>query len=125
MRIALSIRQPWAWLIIHGHKDVENRDWPTNYRGQLLVHASKTRDQEGHQAALQIAEQLGIDLPPIDTLPLGGIVGEASLHGCVTECDSPWFVGEYGFLLRNARPLPFVPYRGRLNFFNVDPAVLR
>ena len=39
---ALSIRQPWAWLIVNGHKDIENRDWPTNFRGRLLVHAGQT-----------------------------------------------------------------------------------
>jgi hypothetical protein len=45
--IALSIRQPWAWLILHAGKDIENRDWPTKYRGPFLIHASKgmTRDE--------------------------------------------------------------------------------
>lgn len=124
MRIALSIRQPWAWLIVNGHKDVENRDWPTSYLGAVLIHASKTRDLEGYGQALQICELLGITLPPLDDLPKGGIVGEATLHDCVTECDSPWFVGEHGFLLRDARPLPFVPFRGRLGFFNVKTEVL-
>lgn len=125
MRIALSIRQPWAWLIVNGHKPVENRDWPTSYLGPVLIHASKTRDLEGYAQALQICELLGITLPPLDELPKGGIVGEATLHDCVTECDSPWFVGEFGFLLRDARPLPFVPFRGRLNFFNVKPEVMK
>lgn len=37
----LSIRQPWAWLICAGYKDVENRDWRTNYRGRILIHAPK------------------------------------------------------------------------------------
>jgi hypothetical protein len=36
----LSIRQPWAYLITQGYKNIENRGWPTNYRGQFLVHAS-------------------------------------------------------------------------------------
>ena len=124
MRIALSIRQPWAWLIVNGHKPVENRDWRTNYRGPVLIHAGKTKDPENY-AAMQICELLGIELPPLDDLPRGGIVGEATLYDCVTEYDSPWFFGEHGFLLRDARPLPFVPLRGWLNFFNVDPAVLK
>ncbi|WP_229215634.1 ASCH domain-containing protein [Duganella sp. CY15W] len=38
---ALSIRQPWAWLIVNGYKDIENRSWSTNVRGKVLVHASK------------------------------------------------------------------------------------
>lgn len=31
MMAALSIRQPWAWLVVQGYKDIENRDWPTNF----------------------------------------------------------------------------------------------
>ena len=44
---ALSIRQPWATLILHGQKDIENRSWATRQRGQVLIHASKgmTRDE--------------------------------------------------------------------------------
>ena len=38
---ALSIRQPWAWLIVHGRKDIENRSWRTKFRGRFLVHAAQ------------------------------------------------------------------------------------
>src|SRR5438105_11911405 len=40
---AVSIRQPWAWLVVMGYKDVENRSWRTNHRGALLIHASKNQ----------------------------------------------------------------------------------
>ena len=43
---ALSIRQPWAWLILHGGKDIENRDWATRFRGRVLIHASKGVTQD-------------------------------------------------------------------------------
>ena len=65
---ALSIRQPWAWAIIHAGKDVENRPWGTRYRGPLLIHASKTLDQEGRA---WIETVLGIEVPPV--LPRGGV----------------------------------------------------
>lgn len=116
---ALSIRQPWAWLIVNGHKDVENRDWPTQFRGPLWIHAGKTEDREQYAAAARMAEEVGIGLPPIDALDYGGIVGKAVLHDCVTFSDSHWFVGEHGFLLRDSKPLPFVPCRGMPGFFNV------
>ena len=51
---ALSIRQPWAWLIVNGHKDIENRSWPTRFRGPVLIHAAKgmtmssTKSATGH-----------------------------------------------------------------------------
>ena len=37
----LSVRQPWAWLLCENLKDVENRNWKTNYRGTLYIHAGK------------------------------------------------------------------------------------
>src|SRR5580765_3071606 len=43
---ALSIRQPWAWLIVNGHKPVENRSWPTKYTGKLLIHAGQRFEQK-------------------------------------------------------------------------------
>lgn len=45
---ALSIRQPWAWLIVHGFKDVEIRSWGTEYRGLFLVHAGLQVDTVGY-----------------------------------------------------------------------------
>ena len=36
----IVVRQPWAWLIVHGYKDIENRSWKTRYRGTLLIQAS-------------------------------------------------------------------------------------
>lgn len=40
---ALSIQQPWAWLIVNGYKDVENRDWNTKFRGRFYVHGMQMR----------------------------------------------------------------------------------
>ena len=40
---AISIRQPWAWLIVNGYKDVENRTWKAKYTGALLIHAGASR----------------------------------------------------------------------------------
>lgn len=121
---ALSIRQPWAWLIVNGHKDVENRDWKTNFRGAFLVHAGKTRDRSEYAAAYELAARACIEIPDMDSLEYGGLVGCSVIHDCVTESSSPWFVGEFGFLLRDSRQIPFVPYRGLLNFFNVPMAAL-
>jgi hypothetical protein len=49
---ALSLWQPWASLIVLGHKDKETRSWPTSYRGRLWIHATKgDGDGEGEYAA--------------------------------------------------------------------------
>lgn len=49
----------------------------------------------------------------------GGIVGVATIIDCVTSSDSKWFMGKYGFVLADAKPLPFVPCKGQLNFFDI------
>ena len=131
--IALSIRQPWAWLIVNGFKDIENRDWLTRYRGRFLVHAGKKCTQADYEAARIFVRSTSLfgslSMPGLEALELGGVVGEATLLDCVTEHPSPWFTGgaannlpgetSYGFVLANARPLPFMPYKGRLQFFDV------
>lgn len=119
----LSIRQPWAWLIVHGHKPVENRDWRTDYRGDFLVHAGKTMPRVYYEdVATQLAVTLGGQaptLPPFEQLERGGIVGTARLVDCVTAHPSPYFFGPFGFVLADARPLPFVPMNGQLGWFDV------
>jgi hypothetical protein len=125
---ALSIRQPWAWLIVHGFKPVENRDWSTEYRGPLLIHASKTITQKGYaEIVAGLAEALGDRapvLPPLAQLQLGGIVGMVDVVDCVTAHDSPYFTGPHGFVLADPQPLPFLPWKGQLGFFDVPTSAL-
>lgn len=119
--LALSIRQPWAWLILRGGKDIENRDWPTRVRGRVLVHAAKgmTRDEFDSAAIFSFGRTGEAKLPPMGELQRGGIVGSVEIMDCVQRSDSHWFVGRYGFLLRDPQPLPFRPWRGALGFFDV------
>lgn len=118
---ALSVQQPFAWLIVNGYKDIENRDWPTKFRGRFLVHAGKKFDEESY---LHLCARGDIPLPHRSAFERGGIVGEANLVGCVEESESEWFMGYYGFVLADAKPLPFREVRGQLGFFNVpaEPA---
>uniref|UniRef100_A8GLP2 ASCH domain-containing protein n=1 Tax=Serratia proteamaculans (strain 568) TaxID=399741 RepID=A8GLP2_SERP5 len=119
MTKALSVRQPWAWLIVNGHKPVENRTWRTNYRGPLLIHASKGVLSRDYAAAFNLIRHhcLGIRLPEIDGFECGGIVGAVELTDCVTRHDSLFFGGPHGFVLANATPTDFHPMKGRLSFF--------
>ena len=112
---ALSIRQPWAWLIVSGQKDVENRSWRTKFRGKFLVHASKKLDKTTYDTLTEC----GVELPPVDELKFGGIIGEAEIIDCVDSSDSEWFMGPYGFVLARQKELRFKPCKGRLNFFDV------
>lgn len=123
---ALSIRQPWAWLIANGYKEIENRSWATHYRGEFFIHAAKAMTKKDYQQCQQFVDLLVRDcnmfLPPIilpskGELQFGGIIGTATLASCVTDSDSGWFTGKYGFLLEEARVLPFMPCVGTLGFF--------
>jgi hypothetical protein len=115
----LSIRQPWAWLICNAGKDIENRSWPTKFRGRVLIHAGKGMTSDEYEDAGICAADSGISLPPFESLERGGIVGEAEIVDCVTRSESAWFFGPYGFVLRNAKPLPFFPCKGALGFFHL------
>jgi hypothetical protein len=118
---ALSIRQPWAWLILHGGKDIENRSWYTHRRGPILIHASQGMTKAEYQEAQWTAEDNGIELPPFDQLQRGGIIGQVEIVDCLTHSTSPWYFGQYGFLLKNPKPLPFQPCKGSLGFFTPNP----
>lgn len=59
-----------------------------------------------------------------DSYDLGGIVGLADLFMCVSQHRSPWFMGKYGFLLREIRPLPFVSCKGTLGFFKLPAGII-
>jgi hypothetical protein len=120
IKLALSVRQPWAWLIVHGLKDIENRNWAISFRGRILIHAGKRWTREERQDATLVRSEFGIDLP--ETFELGGIVGAVDIVDCVTGSSSRWFTGEYGFVLRNATVLPFKPLRGMLGFFKIEGA---
>lgn len=137
---ALSIRQPWAWLIVRPDlegparesairagliKDYENREWKTSFRGRFLVHASNWMTHDEYDDCRAFTADLGIRIPKFEDLPRGGIVGEAEIVACRhdfgdSEHLSWWFLGTYGFRLANQKPLPFVPLRGALGFFDAE-----
>lgn len=133
MRV-LTVRQPWAWAIVHGGKLIENRTWLTHYRGPVAIHAGQNGSRRGMRSplvvrAMRTAAALG--LQPVH-LARGFIIGTAELvdahwaePGC---CHSPW--AEYEvykederrpgrvshFVLADRRPIdPPVPWRGGLN----------
>lgn len=125
MRV-LSIRQPWAWLIVNGWKNIENRVWPTRVRGPILIHSAKSMTREEWFAAtlFMCGFSWGPDLiqklpepENLIDLPRGGIVGSAVILDCVTRHESDWFTGPFGFVLAEQKVLPFRPMKGRLGFF--------
>jgi hypothetical protein len=127
---ALSLKQPWAALLVHGLKTVEVRGWSTQRRGRVLIHTGRVPDKRKQVWAL-VPE----DLQEAARL-VGGIVGEAELSDCITYASADTFAADrkrhlndpgwfreprlYGFEFAAARPLPFRSCRGALYFFETE-----
>jgi hypothetical protein len=140
---ALSIRQPWSWLICRGYKDIENRGWkigsqqPPRFSAmvgdivlpcRVYIHASMSKSDMNEEVILWIKQRLNRIQRVIMANTLlnpglyhGGIIGEVTITDCVTESKSPWFVGKYGFVLSD--PVLYdkpIPCRGQLGFFKPE-----
>lgn len=130
----LSVQQPYSYLLAHGIKDVENRNWTTRYRGLVLIHAGKKVDPgcfDGERAYSPEFYLAGGGLHIMGHVPLlksgyetGGIVGIARLVDIVTESKSPWFRGAYGWVFDKAMPLPLIPMRGSLGLIDAPAEIV-
>jgi len=120
----LSITQPWADLILAGHKTVENRRWNTPYRGPLLIHAPQGYDFR----AYSLIQQNKIALAEPGLALRSGIIGICDLIGVSApgtgELSNPWRdPAQYAFILDRVHPFHrFYPMGGHLNLWKCDPA---
>ena len=127
---ALSLKQPWAALLVHGLKTVEVRSWPTDRRGRILIHAARHPDERPEAWA---------HVPPgleAAARQAGGIIGAGDLVACLSyrtveefardrdrHLNAPaWFRPPvlYGFSFTNLCALPFRRYPGWMRFFAVE-----
>lgn len=115
---AISIRQPWASLIIAGIKPVENRKWKSTYTGPLLIHASQRFDKNSANYLMVHAPKARKIIEESYDLR-GGIIGKVEMTDCVKEHPSWWFQGPYGFIVKNPEKIDFYECRGQLGFFDV------
>lgn len=118
----LSVQQPWAWLIVAGHKDIENRGYRTNYRGPILIHAS------GRYALSDYAcdwhyfqKKYDVLIPEYDDLARGAIIGAVMITDCVAAHASPWKMNDgFGYVLSGAVQINPIPYKGALQIRDLD-----
>lgn len=129
---ALSVWQPWAWLIVNGFKGVENRGWFLSRRGPIAIHAGKKMGPEQMEDYECIRDLYpDITMPALRDMQLGGLVGTAEAYDCVSKEGAVppdqrrWFNGPYGILLRNQRVCTFVPVRGQLGLFDVEDGMIQ
>jgi len=119
---ALSIKQPWAELILQGKKKIEIRKWNTKFRGKFFIHSSKNPDEEA-------MKKFGFS-----NLPLGFILGTAELadvkdYGKLGDeefendknehlAGKEW--GSFGFILKNPERINMTKAKGNLNFWDFE-----
>lgn len=132
--LALSVRQPWAWAIIHGGKDVENRTRFAIDKGgmremvgkRIAIHAGKGMTQDEYHGALVTFGEAGAHCPMPDALLRGGIIGTVEVVDVIsTQADlrdkraarSPWFFGPCALVLSAPLPVDFVGSAGQLGMF--------
>lgn len=132
---ALTVRVPYAGLIINGIKDIENRDWTTKYRGRIAITSSAKKDLNECDIALKVYTQIrGRGLEGLPEFKMwnqccnqtGVVLGTVELVDCVRKSDSPWFFGTYGWVLRNPRALKVpIPVLGKLGLWELPEDVAR
>jgi hypothetical protein len=142
----LSLTQPWAWLVVRPDvtdpaqraalwaadliKGVENRRWNTKFRGAFLIHAAKAMREADYDSAWSMAMDVGGmalagAIPKPEQLERGGIVGATNLYTVIHPLRPiempqrlPWHMAEqYGFVIADTKPLPFLPCKGALGFW--------
>jgi len=114
----LTLKQPWAELILLGKKTIEIRKWNTHFRGEFLIHSSKIPDKK--------------NMKNFESMKLlnGFIVGQANLFDVKRYENKKEFNkdkgkhlatvkwGKYGFILKNVKRIKPIPAKGQLNFWN-------
>ncbi len=131
---ALSIKQPWAALLVHGLKTIEVRRWPTARRGRILIHAARVPDDRP-----EAWRRVPAHVEALAKLQ-GGVIGAAELTECRCYGDlaeflvdqarhyneASWFEPPvlYGFTFTRPEILPFHAYPGWFRFFQVEMPAL-
>lgn len=120
---ALTVRRPWAALIVSGHKPTENRSWPTSWRGLLVIHAGQRWEPAG--AALAAAQGVPMDRA---ACPLGylGTVRLVDVHEAA-GCCAPWGhpTGWHWTLDEPGAFAVVMPGPGRLGLYRPPTEVIR
>ena len=121
---AITVRQPWAWAIIFAGKDIENRNWPTKFRGTIAIHAAKGMTiKEYEEAAKLFRNYYRKKIPDLKVITRGAVIGFVDIVDCVTNSKSKWFGGAYGFVLKNPRSIEPIYCSGALGFWQLPPKI--
>jgi hypothetical protein len=136
----LTVKQPWASLLVEGLKNIENRKWPTKHRGWLLIHAGKTFDNSQIHMELPLTPEQFEELTEKEAermimhdYPYGAIIGAVEIVDCVIDSQSIWAEQSYDVLkptynwvvgraVKFANPLPV---KGKLSLWEYDESQIK
>lgn len=129
----LTIKQPWASAVAFAGKDIENRSWQCHYRGPLAIHAGaafiedelyrrRSVVRRGEKRPLiewinQGRKRYGLERVE-ETLDQSCVIAIGMLVDCVQKSSSPWFEGEWGWVLAGVIPIRPVPLAGKLGIWD-------
>lgn len=126
---AITIKQPWASLIVSGLKDIENRTWKTNFRGRVLIHAGMKADNHW-SASVPVCDKVDKFLREISkggtdwsNYHFGAIIGSVEIVDCVQNHPSLWAEnGVWNWVLANPVMFdePITEVKGKLSFWEYD-----
>lgn len=125
--LALTVRQPWAWAIVYGGKDVENRSWTTSYRGPIYIHAAAKRRPIEERFFAEWTRQRKLVQPFAQPdLVHGALIATANILAVMKDHPSQWAIeGCFHFVLDRVVPLRRpIPCPGALGLWTV-PSELR
>ena len=121
--LALSVRQPSAWAILHGGKDIENRSFGSVRAGRMTpglicLHAAVGLKEDEYRYIAWRMQEIGVICPPPAQMVRGAIIGTVEVVDIVDKSDSRWYGGAAGLVLENPQPLAHpIPAKGKLGYF--------
>jgi len=119
---AISLQPPWGLIVCANLKDCENRDWRSNFTGEVYIHQSKKWDRDAMDTIMRVDRNVYIWLMNrMEMAQWYGIIGKTTFGKCTDYIQSRWFFGKFAYPCSNGflfdKP---IPYRGQLGFFEVN-----
>lgn len=134
---AISIIQPWATLILLGEKEYETRSWGNDYRGPVLIHASRKKSREleftcrSNPIVAELFKKHGLDF---EKLPRGGFIGQVEMIDCLPTGSltvgaqeaavGDFRPGRHALKFTNPKPFQLIECAGMLGLYRIPDVPL-
>lgn len=122
----LSIKEPWASLIMNGTKKIETRSWKTKYRGEIYIHASSSKAKITKPEVYELIKDMNFKC--------GYIICKCNLVDCIYMTDEyvndmktnhyeeyicgHYEVGRYAWIVEDVRVIEPIEAKGKLGLWN-------